>query len=77
VAGISSPELGSLSCDVVDRGCEEVEAHGCICKVSETEEQWEGLFIEISNRQGSLCKMDSAGAHGRAFACVWGGSGQI
>jgi hypothetical protein len=33
---------------------------GVFAKVSETDEQWEGLFIEISNRQGSLRKVDIA-----------------
>jgi hypothetical protein len=49
--------------------------------VSETEEQWEGFFIEISNHQGLLRKVDRAGA--RAGACAgefclgWAVLGQI
>jgi hypothetical protein len=51
--------------------CEELEPWGLCANVSETEEQWGGLFIGISNRQGPLHKMD-AQARAGALLPVYG-----
>jgi hypothetical protein len=54
------------------RDVKESKRGGVFANVSETEEQWEGLFIGISKCQGPLRKMDSVG-----FARLWADSGRF
>jgi hypothetical protein len=51
------------------------KGRGFCVDVSETEKQWRGFLMGISNDKGPLWKMDTAGARAGAFRLSWAGSG--